>query len=132
MPWKIASILFLTISVASVGFFMEESLKMRDCKVEVIDFKPEEKTLKLRITNPTLFPLKVKKIENYRDVSIANSETLGCFKGELIIQPGSSTEAYIPVNQPERGIKLQIRGVVYATGIFGEAEIPFSTGKLNF
>ena len=131
MPWRVASVLFLTISVVSAGFFVEENLKMRDCRVEVLDFRvePAKAVLKLKITNPTLFPLNVRKIEIHRIQGI-ESRTLGCFTGRIIIQPSSSAEVFIPVNVQGLGsaARYEIGGTAYVTGIFGDATIPFSLG----
>ena len=120
MDWKIASILLLTISVVSAGFIMQESLKMRNCEVEA-NFNAEKKILKLRITNPTQFPMKIDEIEIYKDVNVMNSEILSSVKAEIIVQPDSYTDIYIPL----KGDVMQLRGVIYATGLFGNSEIPF-------
>jgi|GEM_PF-5156064 LEA14-like dessication related protein len=132
MPWKIASVLLLTISVASAGLFMEESLRMRDCKVEILDFKVEstKAVLKLKITNPTLFPLNLRKIEVHQR-NFEKTHTLGVYRGKLTIQPKSHVEVYIPVDLQalvDRGTKYGTGGTVYVTGVFGDATIPFSMG----
>ncbi|MBO8183680.1 MAG: hypothetical protein H0Z28_12990 [Archaeoglobus sp.] len=119
MDWKVASLLLLTVSIASAGLIMGEMVKMRNCRAEIIDFK--ENVLELRITNPTLSPLKVSKIEIYRDVNALNSKTLTILKTDMIIQPNSYADVYIPLNAEH----YQLGGVVYATGFFGEAQITF-------
>ena len=132
MPWRVASVLFLTISVVSAGFFVEENLRVRDCKVDVVDFKVESEKaiLKLKITNPTLFPLTIRHIEIHQIQGFEKTHTLGLLREEQIIQPESYVEVFVPINTSNLHnlARYEIGGTVYVTGIFGDARIPFSLG----
>jgi len=165
MSWgTLIGVLILALSIVGMGFVIEESLRIRDCKVQILDFKSDKysltpkKVFRLKISNPTLLPVNVKRIEVYWDVETGSGKKLtyahGFVTGKYTIKPGSNIKIDVPMKiystnptnptNPTNRANLknflfgnledelengEIRGVAYASSILGDVNIPFSMKK---